>query len=61
MVLNRLDGLVQAVSFNEFRYHPNVSHVAIGSPIGIDALNAKNLLNRLDEESFVRLPSRNYS
>ncbi len=42
--------------FNEFCYNPDVSHIAIRGPIGIDTLNSKNLFNRLSEKSLVRLP-----
>ena len=58
MVLNRLDCLLQAVSFNEFRYNPDVSHIAIRGPIGIEVLNAKNLGNRLSEKFTVEVPRK---
>ena len=56
MVLNRLDCLLQAVSFNEFRYNSDVSHIAKSGPIGIEVLNAKNLGNRLSEKFTVEVP-----
>ena len=58
MVLNRLDSLPQAISFNEFHGNPDVSHIAISSPIGIDTFNAKNLFNRLSEEFTVKVPRK---
>ena len=58
MVLNRLNSLLHAVSFNEFRYNPDVSHIAISGPIGIDTIKAKNLCNRLSEEFTVEVPRK---